>query len=290
MSIPKVSIGMPVYNGEPFIREALDSLLSQTFADFELIISDNASTDGTDIICREYATKDSRIRYVRQEENRGATANFKFVLDESVGEYFMWAAADDKLQPFFIEKLYQVMLYYPDLILVMSDVLNISHEGKVLYTQKLENIRIADVQKNWLGIRSLFFENPTSNIFFCIYGLFKKNTLRMVEMNYKGRVKYLSQSEIPFLAQLSLLGKIASVPDVLKIYRRHPKSSFNLENRNLTKLQRLDNFIGVSWCLTLIVINSDLHFCEKGNLICRVIQSSSKLLIIMAIKVFLRRK
>lgn len=95
MTNPKVSIGMPVYNGEPFIREALDSLLAQTFTDFELIISDNASTDDTEEICQNYASKDSRIRYIRQPKNLGASYNFQFVLDEAVGEYFMWAAHDD---------------------------------------------------------------------------------------------------------------------------------------------------------------------------------------------------
>lgn len=95
MSNVKVSIGMPVYNGEEFIREALDSLLAQTFTDFELIISDNASTDRTEAICRDYAGKDSRIRYIRQSENMGASDNFQFVLDKAVGEYFMWAAYDD---------------------------------------------------------------------------------------------------------------------------------------------------------------------------------------------------
>jgi glycosyltransferase involved in cell wall biosynthesis len=87
---------MPVYNGEKYIREALDSLLAQTFTDFELIVSDNASTDETPVICQEYAARDPRIRYVRQSENRGAMANFQFVLDEAGGEYFMWAAADDR--------------------------------------------------------------------------------------------------------------------------------------------------------------------------------------------------
>jgi glycosyltransferase involved in cell wall biosynthesis len=100
---PRVSIGMPVYNGEPYMREALDALLAQTFTDFELIISDNASTDRTEEICREYAAKDRRIRYVRQKTNRGATANFQYVLDEAVGEYFMWAAHDDWWDPLFIE-------------------------------------------------------------------------------------------------------------------------------------------------------------------------------------------
>jgi glycosyltransferase involved in cell wall biosynthesis len=100
---PEVSIGMPVYNGENFIREALDSLLAQTFTDFELIISDNASTDGTEAICREYASHDSRIRYVRQNENRGACANFQFVLDEAIGKYFMWAACDDHWEKHFLD-------------------------------------------------------------------------------------------------------------------------------------------------------------------------------------------
>lgn len=95
-SRPVVSIGMPVYNGERFIREALDSLLAQTFTDFELIISDNASTDATESICRNYAERDSRIRYIQQRENFGALPNFQFVLNEARGEYFMWAACDDK--------------------------------------------------------------------------------------------------------------------------------------------------------------------------------------------------
>lgn len=103
MKKPTVSIGMPVYNGEPFIREAIDSLLAQNFTDFELIISDNASTDGTEAICLEYAAKDMRIQYVRQAKNLGALGNFQFVLDKSVGEYFMWAAADDVRSRNFLE-------------------------------------------------------------------------------------------------------------------------------------------------------------------------------------------
>ena len=103
--IPKVTIGMPVYNGERHIREALNSLLAQSFKDFELIISDNASTDSTGSICREYTHRDERIRYVRQSENRGIVANFQFVLDEARGEYFMWAAHDDVWDARWIETL-----------------------------------------------------------------------------------------------------------------------------------------------------------------------------------------
>lgn len=103
---PVVSIGMPVYNGAKYIREALDSLLSQTFSSFELIISDNASIDATKAICEEYVRKDPRIRYVRQSENRGALANFKFVLNQAKGEFFMWAAADDRWDEDWIESVY----------------------------------------------------------------------------------------------------------------------------------------------------------------------------------------
>lgn len=103
---PAVSIGMPVYNGAQYIREALDSLLAQTFTDFELIISDNASTDATQSICEEYAHRDPRIRYVRQAENKGALANFQFVLDHAQGGFFMWAAADDRWDKHWIETVY----------------------------------------------------------------------------------------------------------------------------------------------------------------------------------------
>jgi glycosyltransferase involved in cell wall biosynthesis len=100
---PRVSIGVPVYNCEAFLHLALDSLLAQTFSDFEIIISDNASTDGTEQICREYTARDSRIRYFRQSANKGASANFRFVLEQAGGDFFMWAAADDERAPDCIE-------------------------------------------------------------------------------------------------------------------------------------------------------------------------------------------
>lgn len=97
---------MPVYNGAKYIREAIDSLLTQTFNDLELIISDNASTDATQSICEEYARRDPRVRYIRQAENKGALANFQFVLNQSQGDFFMWAAADDLWDKRWIESVY----------------------------------------------------------------------------------------------------------------------------------------------------------------------------------------
>lgn len=108
-STPVVSIGMPVYNSAALISRALDSMLNQSFADFELIISDNASTDRTAEICKAYAAKDSRIRYVRQPTNIGAIKNFEFVLNEAVGEFFMWVADDDLRSEGFLEANLEVM-------------------------------------------------------------------------------------------------------------------------------------------------------------------------------------
>lgn len=104
MNAPNVSIGIPVYNGGSSIAESLESLLAQSYCKFEIIISDNDSTDKTSDICRLYSRRDKRIRYVKQASNRGAAANFQFVLDEAVGEFFMWAAADDLWSKDFIER------------------------------------------------------------------------------------------------------------------------------------------------------------------------------------------
>jgi len=121
-SPPVVSIGLPVFNGENTLREALGSLLEQTFGDFELIVSDNGSTDGTAEICRSFAARDGRVRYVRQPVNRGAVWNFNFVLDQARGRYFMWAACDDLWAPAFIEQNVRVLATQPDVIASISKV------------------------------------------------------------------------------------------------------------------------------------------------------------------------
>src|SRR6516225_12243640 len=101
-SIPLVSIGLFVYNGERFLEEALRSILNQTFTDFELIISDNASTDRTGEIAEAYAKRDDRIRYYRNEKNMGAGWNMRRVYGLAIGKYFKQAAADDILEPEFL--------------------------------------------------------------------------------------------------------------------------------------------------------------------------------------------
>jgi len=100
----KLCIGLPVFNGEKFIRKRLDDILSQTFKEFELIISDNASTDSTSDICKDYAQKDKRIQYRLQKKNIGGYRNFRFLLEQAKSDYFVWASVDDVWLPEFLEK------------------------------------------------------------------------------------------------------------------------------------------------------------------------------------------
>lgn len=281
---------MPVYNGEPFICEALDSLLAQTFTDFELIISDNASTDRTGEICRDYAARDGRIRYVRQAENLGAYPNYEFVLNEAAGKYFMWAAADDLLKPTFIEKLVSILDQHMMLCCVMSDVENIFDQpGKDPFISYLDDIRTEYVLENWKESRKRFFRNPTSNVFFCIYGLFQAEKLKIAELNYHGLVKYASASEIPFLAQVSLLGPISSISEPLKIYRRHESSIFHDEQLRMSSRDRLNGFMNVSYVLLRIITDSPLSILEKVSLYATVLSTSSKQFISLSLRFFMRQ-
>ena len=132
-SKPLVSIGMPAYNGERYIRQALDSLLAQDYEHFELIISDNASTDGTEQICREYAAKDSRIKFYSNERNLGALANFRAVLALARGPYFMWAAVNDLWEPGFVSELVGLLEATPSAVLAGCRAEKIDYDGRPLH-------------------------------------------------------------------------------------------------------------------------------------------------------------
>jgi glycosyltransferase involved in cell wall biosynthesis len=117
-----VSVGVPVYNGLPHLRRALETLVAQTHRNLEIIISDNASTDGTEALCRDYAARDPRISYLRNTENIGGGANFTRVLDLACGDFFMWAAHDDWWAPEFVEANLKNLIEHPDYVMSMSRV------------------------------------------------------------------------------------------------------------------------------------------------------------------------
>lgn len=132
---PLVSIGLPVYNGERYIREAIDSLLAQDYPRFELWISDNASTDGTALICRDYAARDPRIRLVRNARNIGAIENFRAVFARATGEYFMWAAADDRWSSNCVSSLVAALEAAPTALLAASRSQDLGVDGMPMIGQ-----------------------------------------------------------------------------------------------------------------------------------------------------------
>lgn len=128
-TVPTLTIGMPVFNGARFIRQALDSLLAQTMCDFELLISDNHSTDSTPRICEEYAQRDARIRYVRQDRNIGLLPNVTFVIQEARGRHFMLVGDDDVYEQAYAERLLAAMEQRSGVGLCYSDFAYIHEDG-----------------------------------------------------------------------------------------------------------------------------------------------------------------
>ena len=221
-SKPRVSIGLPVYNGERFLEEALDSLLAQTCADFELMISDNASTDGTAEICRRYVANDRRVRYFRNATNIGFGRNFNRVFRLMRGGYFKWASADDLCKPELLahclellEKDYTAVLAYPKTRFIDENgkILEIEDPGWDLQS-KVAHERLRYV------IRAGHWVNP-------LYGLIRASALSKTRLmpSYPGGDYHL-------LAELSLQGKFVELPEYLFFRRVHPGAS----SQNTTKL------------------------------------------------------
>jgi len=129
---PRVSIGLPVFNGERYLEETLQSILGQTLGDLEIVISDNGSTDHTAEICRAIAAQDRRVRYHRSERNRGGAWNHNRVFALSRGEYFKWAAHDDLLAPEFLERCVRVLDAVPAYVLCTSRAAFVDERGAAL--------------------------------------------------------------------------------------------------------------------------------------------------------------
>ena len=213
---PPITIGMPVYNGEPYLEEALDSILSQTFTEFILVVSDNGSTDGTQEIVRARARKDDRIRYHRELENRGAVWNFNRVFAESRSPFFKWAAADDTLAPACLERCYVVLKDAPpDVVLVASQAGYIGPTG--------ESLSIADDEMNVMEstpharlrhvVRNVLWGNAA-------FGLIRATALRQTRLFGP----YPSNDWV-LLAELALQGKLHAVPEPLYFRRDHDGTS-----------------------------------------------------------------
>lgn len=214
---PRLSIGLPVYNGEKFIKEAIDSVLAQTFEDFELIISDNASTDKTEEICRAYAAKNQRIRYYRNQKNIGCAPNFNRVFELSSGEYFKWVAHDDLHAPDFLTKCIQVLDQDPSIILCHSKVYFIDEHGKFLQNYDIQ------LKTDSLKPHERFHELLTTHLCYQCYGVIRASALRMTPpMGSYGAADAI------FLLRLGLLGRFYEIPEYLFFARSHSQQSLSM--------------------------------------------------------------
>jgi glycosyltransferase involved in cell wall biosynthesis len=154
-AIPRLSIGLPVYNGEEYLAQSIEALLGQSYEDFELIISDNASTDSTADICRRYGKRDSRIRYIRQARNIGLSPNHNFVLRQSRGEFFKWAAADDLYGRDLLKRCVDALDEHPGVVLAHAWEAAIDGAGNV--TQAMDYPLATDSPRAPDRFRSILF-------------------------------------------------------------------------------------------------------------------------------------
>jgi glycosyltransferase involved in cell wall biosynthesis len=231
MKKPALSIGLPVYNGERYLSKALDSLLGQDFEDFELIISDNGSSDQTEAICRDFARKDRRIRYVRSDENRGLTWNFRRVVEVSEGEFFKYAAYDDECYPTMLRRCMEVFrVGDPTVALVYALSERIDENSRVIpqkhgfnwdrvaTSAKTPHVRLAHII--WRALHGQAH-----------YGVIRASFLR------RARPYGCITADWMLLAELGMMGKILEVPEVLFRLRVHGANTWNATSTALEILK-----------------------------------------------------
>jgi len=206
---------VPVFNGEGYLAETLDSLLSQTYGDFRLIIGDNCSTDGTAEIARAYAAADPRVEYVRHPRNIGAAANYNDLFRRAGTEYFRWHAADDLSLPEYTARCVEALDADPGVALAYCKTIDIDQNGKVLGPYE-DNV---DVRQTSAHDR---FEQVLHRLERCnaLYGLMRSSIA--------GRTRLMAGftgADYVFMAELALYGKFVELPERLFRRRYHARAS-----------------------------------------------------------------
>lgn len=223
----RLSIGLPVFNGENFLDAALESILSQTFGDFELVISDNGSTDATPEICRRVAARDSRVRYVRYDENRGAGWNFEHVrsLAQST-DLYKWAAHDDVLAPTFLERCVAALDAAPGATVAFTGVAAIDEHGD---PTRLKHRQVHPTA----GSAHRRFRQVVMSDANCeaMFGVMRVGAL----VKTRGQGDYIASDRV-LLAELALEGPFVEVPEVLFFNRDHATRSVRVTGGDFRRL------------------------------------------------------
>lgn len=213
--VPLVSIGLPVYNGAKYLEKAIDSILAQTFTNFELILSDNASTDATPEICQAYAARDPRVRYQRNPANIGGAGNTNLTFTLARGKYFRWAAHDDLCAPELLEKCVAALEADPGLVIAYPMARLIDEQGVEF---GITSHKKAASEKNYERFRRLAIADD-----YCeeIYGVIRTDILRNTRL-----LGIYTSADRVLLSELGLYGRFYEVPEVLFSKRIHPGNYF----------------------------------------------------------------
>jgi len=210
--VPLVSVGLPVFNGEAFLSEAVTSLLCQSLTDFELIISDNASTDRTEEICREAARQDDRIRYIRQSRNFGAPENWNFVAREARGHFFKWASDSDVCSPRFLEACVGPLIDDERLVLCLGGTRYIDEAGGPvdIGVRDLETLEQRPSARFRRVCTDLAMNNEQ-------YGVIRTDALLKTRLD-----RPYPHGDLVLMAELAMLGGFKLLPEVLLTRRIAP--------------------------------------------------------------------
>jgi glycosyltransferase involved in cell wall biosynthesis len=208
---PRLTIGLPVYNGAKYLAESLESLLGQSFTDFELIISDNASTDGTGEICRRYEKQDSRVRYFRQPRNLGLAPNVNFIVSQATGELYKEAAHDDLYARSLLERCVAALDEYPQVVLAHSWTAKVDGSGQV--TEAYEYPLTTAAPRAPERFRSMLFDSGGDDD----YGVMRMDVRRRIAL--MGSYHHADRT---MTTEIALYGPFYQVPDWLYFRREHP--------------------------------------------------------------------
>ena len=213
---PRVSIGLPVYNGEKYLAVAIESILNQTLADLELIIGDNASTDGTEEICRRFAAADARIHYLRHPSNIGGSGNFNEVYRHGRAPYFRWAAHDDLIAPRNLEACAAVLDAVPEAVLAYPRTVIIDAEGQRVreHDDRMDIREPRTHQRLVRVVQAWSMCNPA-------FALMRRSAL-----GHTGLIRAHPSADVVMLCELALLGQFWEVPEPLFLRRVHDEMSW----------------------------------------------------------------
>lgn len=220
--MPRVTLAMPVYNGENFIEGAIGSILDQDYRDFELIITDNASTDRTEAICRKAASGDPRIRYHRHPKNLGAAPNYNSGYELATGEYLKWCAHDDRISRNYLTECVRLLDSDPDVALAFGRTQCIDGRGVEISTvgQEIPDLSGLDAAERFGKVIRF------SGTCFEIFGLFRMDVLRRTSLH---RLYYGSDRAL--LAETALLGEYAKAAGAVFYNREHQSRSINIDDK-----------------------------------------------------------